>query len=503
MNEDKIHPQEICTASQHVDIPMRRKLKVFYSYAHKESAWYQRVRVHLKPLVQDGLIEEWSDEDLRAGEWSPEIMNQLDSADIILLLVTADYIASDNCETEYIRAMERHEAAKRGENDGGIVIPIWLTPADYKHAIFGKLQPFPAGNRAVSQRPDPEAALQEVNQQIREVVDRYSQDRACGEVEAQPLAVMRAVEVADDDPAGLLPHLCDRTDQEISVRQLFADQNSTTQELAEGPPEITDPARRPYVFLVHGRDIDCPEGFKSRLESVLLPEVLREASALIPIPLADWPTEYESESSAKRAFQWRLASCLGCELSAIPRALRPNSPTFITVHLPDTVWKKNGEELLNAFLHFWEEFPDLPSGQRLIVGIFVEYRGGELSKSRPVGKIFERLLGLKPDDKLHDRASGLHPAITAAIARLAGLRSYQRIHGRVLKRLNNIELDHALNWADHLRIRAYCAPTLRVNMIAEVRAQFAHANEKPMKELVSPLTSILVKYRKGGASHGF
>jgi hypothetical protein len=92
---------------------MGQKLKLFYSYAHRDFEWYRKVRVHLNPLVQDSLIEEWSDQDLRAGEWSEEILNQLDSADIILLLVTAEYISSDNCKKEYSRAMERHESLKK------------------------------------------------------------------------------------------------------------------------------------------------------------------------------------------------------------------------------------------------------------------------------------------------------------------------------------------------------------------------------------------------------
>jgi hypothetical protein len=473
---------------------MSRKLKVFYSYAHKESEWYRRVRVHLKPLVQDGLVEEWSDEDLRAGEWSPEIMNQLDSADIILLLVTADYIASDNCRTEYIRAMERYEATKRGQNEGAIIIPIWLTPADYTHAPFGKLQPFPAGYRPVSQRPDHEGALDEVNQQLRDVIDRHNQ----GQNELRPFHVRGPVEVADD-PAGLLPHLCNRTDQEIGVRQLFTmDQNAPVQDSTTGIPEVAGTNRRPYVFVVHGRDIDCPEGFKSRLENLLLPEVLKEASAMIPIPLGDWPTEYKSEDAAKLDFRWRLASRLGCELSAIPRTLRPDSPTFITVHLPDTLWKKNGEELLKAFLHFWEEFPDLTTGQRLIVGVFIEYRGVSSITLSPVDKILGRLFSLASIHRLQGRAREHHATISKVIEALGRLQSYQRIRGTVLNQLNNIELGHALNWADDLRVRAYCTPNLRGNMIDEVRAQFGRTQERPMKDLVSPLTSLLVKYRKGG-----
>jgi hypothetical protein len=386
------------------------------------------------------------------------------------------------------------------------VIPIWLTPGDYEHALFGKLQPFPAGYRPVSVLPDCDEALRQVNLQIREVIKQCNAGPADNTVR-QPQEVELGLQVAEDDPAALLPHMCDRTDQDIGIRQLFCPevdvegsdvQPHQLNEEAGSAPQAT----RPYVFIVHGRDIDCPDGFKMRLENVLLPELLKHPSALTPIPLGDWPRDFQSEASAKSDFEWRVASSLGCKPSAILKALRPGTPTLITVRMRDTQWRNSGEELFCAFLRFWQEFPDLPPEQSLIIAIFIEYKGPDYTKIGVVDTVFGGFIGKTGAQRLERRVLKLHSEIDESLERLKRLQSYNNIRGTILRRLNLIEREYALNWIDHLRVRVYCRPNSRLEMITEVRAQFGGPQEepkpKPMGDLVLPLTQILVKHRKRG-----
>jgi hypothetical protein len=99
-----------------------RSLEIFYSYAHEDERLRKALDKHLSLLKRDGLISDWYDHKITAGkEWASEILTHLDSAQIILSLVSPDFIASDYCySVEMQRAMERHELGD------ACVIPIIL-----------------------------------------------------------------------------------------------------------------------------------------------------------------------------------------------------------------------------------------------------------------------------------------------------------------------------------------------------------------------------------------
>ena len=85
-------------------------VKVFCCYAHEDEAFLNKLQAHLSPLRREGLLELWSDRDISAGaEWQHEIEERLDEADIILILVSPDFMNSDYCYgIEMKRALERH-----------------------------------------------------------------------------------------------------------------------------------------------------------------------------------------------------------------------------------------------------------------------------------------------------------------------------------------------------------------------------------------------------------
>ncbi len=86
-------------------------VKIFFCYAHKDEALLKKLKAHLRPLQRQGLIDVWYDREISAGtEWEHEISQHLDEAQIILLLVSPDFMNSDYCYgTEMKRAMERHD----------------------------------------------------------------------------------------------------------------------------------------------------------------------------------------------------------------------------------------------------------------------------------------------------------------------------------------------------------------------------------------------------------
>ena len=95
---------------------------------------------HLGILKRQGVIRDWHDRKITAGtEWKGQIDHHLDTAGVILLLVSADFIASDYCyDVEMKRALERHDTGEAR------VIPVILRPVDgWQAAPFGKLQAAP------------------------------------------------------------------------------------------------------------------------------------------------------------------------------------------------------------------------------------------------------------------------------------------------------------------------------------------------------------------------
>jgi hypothetical protein len=69
---------------------------VFVSYSHKDAAWLAKVKMFLKPLEDQGLIQIWDDTNIRAGsEWLEEIKRSLESAQAALLLITQNFLTSE------------------------------------------------------------------------------------------------------------------------------------------------------------------------------------------------------------------------------------------------------------------------------------------------------------------------------------------------------------------------------------------------------------------------
>lgn len=99
-------------------------IKIFFCYAREDEILRKGLEKQLRALMRQGLIDVWYDREISAGtEWERELDKQLNTAQIILLLVSPDFMDSDYCYgVEMKRAMERHE-----QGDAH-VIPIILRP---------------------------------------------------------------------------------------------------------------------------------------------------------------------------------------------------------------------------------------------------------------------------------------------------------------------------------------------------------------------------------------
>jgi internalin A len=145
----------------------RRPMRLFYSYSHKDESLRNELETHLKILQRQGLIDTWHDRKIEPGnEWAQEIDNNLELADIILLLISADFIASDYCyEKEMKRAIEREQEGKAR------VIPVIVRAVNWHKAPFAKLQALPKNTLAVTKWPDKDSAWTNVSEGIERVIE--------------------------------------------------------------------------------------------------------------------------------------------------------------------------------------------------------------------------------------------------------------------------------------------------------------------------------------------
>lgn len=136
---------------------------IFFSYSHKDEALRDELEAHLSMLKHDGLISTWHDRRINPGDGVDDsISKNLELADIILLLVSSDFIGSWYCySNEMKRAMERHAAGDAR------VIPIILRHCDWHSAPFGKLLAAPRDGKPVVSWPDRDEAMTDVAKQLR------------------------------------------------------------------------------------------------------------------------------------------------------------------------------------------------------------------------------------------------------------------------------------------------------------------------------------------------
>lgn len=158
-----------------------RPLSLFYSYSHRDEAFRRELGSHLSILQRTNLIAEWHDRMIGAGDdWQLTIDRELAAADIMLLLVSSDFIASDYCwGEEMTKALQRHT---RGEAQ---VIPIILRPCRWQSTPLAQLQAVPRDGKPVTEWLSRDAAFDDIAASIERIIAELQNQRSRAAVQAQ------------------------------------------------------------------------------------------------------------------------------------------------------------------------------------------------------------------------------------------------------------------------------------------------------------------------------
>jgi TIR domain len=144
---------------------------LFFSYSHVDEELRDQLEKHLAALQRQGLISSWHDRRITAGtNIGRAIDSHIDAADIVLLLVSPDFIASDYCyEREMERALERHHKGQAR------VIPVILRPCDWHDLPFGELLAAPKDGRPITKWSNVDEAFLDVVHSIKRALTELGQ----------------------------------------------------------------------------------------------------------------------------------------------------------------------------------------------------------------------------------------------------------------------------------------------------------------------------------------
>ena len=133
--------------------PLVKRTRIFVSYSHKDAQWLERLRIHLKPLEREGLIDLWDDTRITAGSlWREQIYAALDCARVAVLLISADFLASD-----FITDNELPPLLDAAVNDGCTILPVLVQPSLFEQTPqLSRFQTVNRNNRTLAEMKDAE-----------------------------------------------------------------------------------------------------------------------------------------------------------------------------------------------------------------------------------------------------------------------------------------------------------------------------------------------------------
>lgn len=149
-------------------------LDMFIAYSREDEQYRALLEKHLASLQRQGLINPWHDGKIEAGkEWEVEIETRLNQADIILLLISVDFLSSDYCYN-----VEMEKALKRHMNGDAKVIPIIVRPCHWEDSPFSKLQVLPNKGKAISTWGlDVDSPLNDIAKSLNELIKKLKKEK--------------------------------------------------------------------------------------------------------------------------------------------------------------------------------------------------------------------------------------------------------------------------------------------------------------------------------------
>lgn len=198
---------------------MASNIEIFLCYAHEDELLRNELARHLGVLKRQGFFDIWHDRKIIAGtEWEHEIDKHLNTAQVILLLISQYFIDSDYCYLiEMQRAVERHDCGEAS------VIPVILRPVFFQRAPFAKLMPLPTNRKPVTDSSwySLDEAFFDVSEGIRKAVEeltaRHSINTSTTSIQSNSISASKSLQAASSPQSVTAPKLIKSVNQQFKV----------------------------------------------------------------------------------------------------------------------------------------------------------------------------------------------------------------------------------------------------------------------------------------------
>jgi hypothetical protein len=123
-----------------------RRTKAFISYSHADKEWLERLQIHIKPFERKGIVDPWDDTKIEPGmPWREEIEKALNSAKVAVLLVSANFLASD-----FITDYELPSLLAAAKKEGTVILPVIIKPCAFSVSELAQFQSINPPSKALS-----------------------------------------------------------------------------------------------------------------------------------------------------------------------------------------------------------------------------------------------------------------------------------------------------------------------------------------------------------------
>ena len=149
-------------------MPAPTPVNVFICHAHEAEELARELETHLASLRKEGLVRSWTARAVGGGEaFRGEVEQRIAEAGVILLLVSADFLASDYLyDVELKRALERYDARD------AIVRAVLLRPCDWQGTPLARVLRLPESGVPVTRHPDADEAFTKIVQELRKLIEQ-------------------------------------------------------------------------------------------------------------------------------------------------------------------------------------------------------------------------------------------------------------------------------------------------------------------------------------------
>lgn len=296
---------------------------------------------------------------------------------------------------------------------------------------------------------------------------------------------------SEREPPSLLPYLPNRSEQEFELGKAI--------QLL-----LKKVLPHPLVCIIHGNEFQSHDKFLERLRKLSLPRLLGldPKQTVVKEYCLNWPAGLKNLDELSERLSKNLAdNVLGSSFASLEEInatfCEYPDPIIIHTHLLTEDWRQQGFDILNKLLEFWQNWPALIAGQKLIICVFIKYQTKQSKHTEKfsLGYIFSYLRSFCKRRKYQSINNKISQHIE--VLNKSKNQHLNRLSCTILSELTDINRMHVENWVRSEETRQFVGEGMIQKLVDEVKDIFYHWEKQtsfdtiPMDDLAAQLTRLL------------